>query len=66
MATVKLRKLDHSSAGITIPTDELRREGIIVSEPGEEIELAGDHQVYLDRDGKGAWKIQLADRVSIA
>jgi hypothetical protein len=62
MATVKLRKLDPSSAGITIPVDELRREGIVVSEPGEPIELAGEQLVHVDRQGNGEWKISLACR----
>ena len=64
MATVKLRKLDPSSAGITLPVDELRREGLVVSEPGEPLELAGDQLVHVDRDGKGEWKITLAGKRS--
>lgn len=64
MATVKLRKLDPSSAGITLPVDELRREGLVVSEPGEPLELAGDQLVHVDRDGAGEWKITLAGKRS--
>ena len=65
MATVKVRKLDPSSAGITIPVDELRREGIVVSDPGEPIELDGEHQAFIDREGEGEWKVKLAKKVLV-
>lgn len=61
MATVKIRKFDPTSAGITLPIDELRREGVVVSEPGEEIELSGEQRVHVDRDGSGEWRISLVN-----
>jgi hypothetical protein len=61
MATQKLRKFDPSSAGVTIPLDDLRREGVVVSEPGEEIELESEQLVFVDRVGSGEWKLTLAD-----
>lgn len=62
MATNKIRRLDPTSAGITLPLDELRREGVVVSDPGEPIELAGEQLAHVDRVGDGTWKIELAGR----
>ena len=62
MPTVKLCKLDQSSAGIRIPLDELRREGLVVSDPGEPVELAGEQNFYLNREGDGVYRLERAER----
>lgn len=62
MPTVKLCKLDQTSAGIRIPIDELRREGLVTSDPGEEIELAGEQNFYLNREGDGVFRLERAER----
>jgi len=62
MAMRKLCKLDESSAGVRLPVDELRRLGVVSSDPGEPIELDGEPRVHVHRDGDGEWRIELIRR----
>lgn len=57
MALNKLRKFDEKSAGVTLPKDDLRLEGLV----GEDGTIEGEHQVHVKHEGDGEWKLQLVD-----
>ena len=52
----KLRQLDDTSVGVTIPKDDLRLEGLI--EDGKVIE---DEFVKVEKVGDGEWKVERVD-----
>lgn len=57
----KLRKLDRSTAGITVPKDDLRSEGLL-DEDGDLVE--GEH-VAIERVGEGEWKVSRFDAETV-
>jgi hypothetical protein len=54
MALQKIRKVGGDSAGITIPRDDLRLEGLL----DEDEELEQGHHVELIRVDDGVWKMK--------
>jgi hypothetical protein len=61
MAVNKLRQLDSNSAGVTIPKDDLRLEGLI----DDEGNLDGEHHAHIRREGDREWIITLVDDPSL-
>ena len=61
MALNKLRKFDKSSAGITLPKDDLRVEGLL----DEKGEIGGDHHVYIRHVDDGEWTLELVKGMNI-
>lgn len=59
MALNKLRKLSEDSAGVTLPKDDLRIEGLI----DEDGDLDGDHLVEIRHEGPGEWRLQLVEEL---
>jgi hypothetical protein len=57
MAINKLQRFDESSAGVTVPKDDLRLEGL-VDENGE---VEEGHQVHINYEGDGEWSLKLLD-----
>lgn len=58
MPLLKLRKLDHTTAGLTVPKDDLRQEGLADMDG----KLLFDEQfVSLRRTGEGTWEFELVD-----
>lgn len=54
----KLRKLDETTYGVTLPKDDLMLEGIV----GEDGELLEDEQrVVVDRRDDGQWSVERLD-----
>lgn len=56
MAVMKLRRLNEDSAGVTIPKDDLRLEGLI-----EDDELVATEHVEVTRIDDGEWRIRRLD-----
>ncbi|MEA5387245.1 hypothetical protein VB779_09395 [Haloarculaceae archaeon H-GB11] len=53
----KLRTLDGTSFGVTVPKDDLRLEGFIEGE-GDDTELVEDEvQMHIQRVGDGKWEM---------
>ncbi|WP_135807451.1 hypothetical protein [Halorussus marinus] len=62
MALLKLRKLDETTAGLTVPKDDLREEGLADLEGN----LLFDEQfVSLRRTDDGKWEFKLVDAESL-
>ncbi|WP_436347386.1 hypothetical protein [Natronorubrum sp. FCH18a] len=61
MALNKLRQLDGNSAGVTMPKDDLRLEGLI----DENGVLDGEHHVHIHHKGDGKWTVELVADVEI-
>ncbi|SDK70818.1 hypothetical protein [Natronorubrum texcoconense] len=59
MALNKLRQLDGNSAGVTMPKDDLRLEGLI----DENGELADEHHVHIQRVNDGQWTLELVEGI---
>ncbi|QCS44095.1 hypothetical protein [Natrinema versiforme] len=59
MALNKLRKLDRSSAGVTLPKDDLRLEGLL----DEDGDLEGEHHVHIRHVDDGEWSLTLVDEI---
>jgi|GEM_PF-657748 len=57
MALNKLRQLDTDSAGITLPKDDLRVEGLIDSDGN----VAGDHHIHIRHVDEGEWTLELVE-----
>ncbi|MDR5673111.1 hypothetical protein RH858_08105 [Halalkaliarchaeum sp. AArc-GB] len=57
----KLRKLDRCTAGITVPKDDLRAEGLLDDE-GNLIE--GEH-VAIEKVGDGEWRVSRFDAETV-
>ena len=57
MALNKLRKLDKNSAGVTLPKDDLRVEGLL----DEKGEIDGDHHVHIRHVDDGEWRLRLIE-----
>ena len=53
MPIQKLRKLDTDTGGVTIPKDDLRREGLL-----EDGELVEGERVEVRRVDDGEWKVR--------
>ncbi|WP_222915054.1 hypothetical protein [Natrinema sp. SYSU A 869] len=60
MALNKLRKLDQNSAGVTLPKDDLRLEGLL-DEAGE---IAGEHHVHIRHVDDGKWTLELVEEIN--
>ena len=58
MALNKLRQLDQNSAGITLPKDDLRLEGLL----DEDGSLEGEHHVHIRHVGDGEWTLKLIEQ----
>ena len=59
MALNKLRQLDENSAGVTMPKDDLRLEGLI----DENGQLKEDHHVHIRHVGDGEWTLELVEGI---
>jgi hypothetical protein len=59
MALNKLRQLDENSAGVTLPKDDLRLEGLL----DENGEVDGEHHIHVDRIGDGEWTLELVEEI---
>lgn len=59
MALNKLRQLDRDSAGIALPKDDLRLEGLL----DEEGQIEGDHYVHIRHLDEGEWSIELVEGI---
>ncbi|TYL38167.1 hypothetical protein CV102_13255 [Natronococcus pandeyae] len=57
MALNKLRKVDKNSAGVTVPKDDLRIEGLL----DENGEIDGDHHVHIRHVDDGEWTLELTE-----
>ncbi|WP_255193012.1 hypothetical protein [Natronobeatus ordinarius] len=57
MALNKLRQLDRNSAGITLPKDDLRIEGLL----NDQGDLEGEHHVHIRHVDEGKWSVELVD-----
>ena len=57
MAIHELRKLDRTSAGVTLPRDDLRLEGLI----DEDGEIDDEQQLVVEREGPGKWVVETVD-----
>ena len=58
MALNKLRKLDEDCAGVTLPKDDLRLDGLL-DEDGELIE--DEQWLHVDRQDEGEWTIEVVE-----
>lgn len=58
MALLKLRKLDDSTAGLTVPKDDLREEGLADMDGNL---LFDEQYVSLQRTDEGEWEFTLVD-----
>ncbi|SEQ03581.1 hypothetical protein [Natrinema salaciae] len=61
MALNKLRQLDQNSAGVTLPKDDLRLEGLL----NEDGEIDGEHHVHIRHIDDGQWRLELVDGVEM-
>ena len=57
MAVNKLRQLDSNSAGVTIPKDDLRLDGLI----NENGEIDGEQHAHIRREGPGKWTVEVVE-----
>lgn len=57
MALNKLRQLDQDSAGITLPKDDLRIEGLL----DENGFVDGEHHVHIRHVDDGEWRLELVE-----
>jgi len=56
MAIQKLRELDRTSAGVTLPRDDLKLEGLIDADGSVE-----DRAVHVERTDDRTWEITVLD-----
>lgn len=59
MALNKLRKLDQSSIGMTLPKGDLRLEGLL-DESGD---LDGEHHIHIRHVDEGEWSLTLVEEI---
>ncbi|WP_254762964.1 hypothetical protein [Natrinema marinum] len=59
MALNKLRKLDQNSAGVTLPKDDLRIEGLL----DEDGEIDGEHHIHIRHVDDGQWSLELVEGI---
>ncbi|WP_455447843.1 hypothetical protein [Natrinema thermotolerans] len=59
MALNKLRKLDQNSAGVTLPKDDLRVEGLL----DEDGEIDGEHHIHIRHIDNGEWALELVEEI---
>ena len=57
MTVNKLRQLDSNSAGVTIPKDGLRLDGLI----DEDGEIDGEQHAHIRREGPGKWTVEVVE-----
>jgi hypothetical protein len=62
MALNKLRQLDQNSAGVTLPKDDLRLEGLL----DENGEIDGEHHVHIRHVDEGEWVLELVEVIETA
>lgn len=55
---MKLRELDGSSFGVTLPKDDLRQDGLLDVDD----ELTDDWQIVVRHVGSGKWELETAKR----
>lgn len=55
MALNKLRELDGTSTGVTLPRDDLRLDGLI----DQEGELDGEHVAHIRREGPREYRLTI-------
>ncbi len=61
MALNKLRKLDQDSAGVTLPKDDLRIEGLL----DKNSEIDGEHHTHIHHVDDGEWPLELGDEIEV-
>ncbi|MFP8891493.1 hypothetical protein ACLI4U_17255 [Natrialbaceae archaeon A-CW2] len=61
MALNKLRQLDQNSAGVTIPKDDLRLEGLL----DEDGKVKGEHHVHIRHVDNKEWKVTLVGEIDV-
>jgi len=59
MALNRLRKLDQKSAGVTLPKDNLRLEGLL----NEDGEIDGEHHIHIRHVNDGQWTLELVEEI---
>jgi len=59
MALNKLRQLDRDSAGITLPKDDIRVEGL----RDENGQLEGEHHIHIRHVDDGQWLLELVEEI---
>ncbi|WP_408957271.1 hypothetical protein [Natrinema sp. 74] len=59
MALNKLRMLDQNSAGVTLPKDDLRVEGLL----DEDGEIDGEHHIHIRHVDDGQWSLELVEEI---
>ncbi|ELY86753.1 hypothetical protein [Natrinema altunense] len=59
MALNKLRMLDQNSAGVTLPKDDLRVEGLLDADG----EIDGEHHVHIRHVDDGEWTLELVEEI---
>ncbi|SEQ96830.1 hypothetical protein [Natrinema salaciae] len=59
MALNKLQQLDQNSAGVTLPKDDLRLEGLL----DENGEIDGEHHVHIRHVDDGEWTLELVGEI---
>jgi len=62
MALLKLRKLDETTVGLTVPKDDLREEGLVDMEGNL---LFDEQYVSLKRTDDGEWEFKLLDESAL-
>lgn len=60
MAINKLTKISGTCAGVVLPLDELREEGLVEG-VGNDLELTGETQLRITRFHPGAWQVLRTD-----
>jgi len=60
MAINKLTILGRSCAGVVLPLDDLREEGLVTG-TGDTLELTGDTHLRVNRFQPGAWQVLRTD-----
>lgn len=59
MALNKLRQLDQNSAGVTVPKDDLRLEGLL----DENGKIDGEHHIHIRHIDDGQWTLELVESI---
>ncbi|WP_120244768.1 hypothetical protein [Halopiger aswanensis] len=59
MALNKLRQLDSDSAGLALPKDDLRLEGLL----DDDGQIDGDHFLHIRHLEDGKWSVELVEEI---
>ncbi|MCU4744306.1 hypothetical protein [Natronoglomus mannanivorans] len=59
MALNKLRQLDQNSAGVTLPKDDLRLEGLL----DEQGNVDGENYIHIRHIDDGEWTLELVQGI---